>query len=231
MKIPEEISIKLAENEAKAIAIIESGEKLLNNFSTESIDLTYTISAPTDVLTQEERAQSMVFVFRFDHLPEILEFTVAEHRGSYYINEIDAIRAALNEYRTIFYNQNDAIYYRKIGNLYRTKLVNRDPSKGLSITARNKEGTDVTSEYVSYLDSTQKAIKAIIKASDFDYIFNGVLQHSDKAHSRKMIEHYTNGSMNYILLKNLTLARSIKTLLFEYYKVVKAMHFPRMGGL
>ena len=94
MKIPDEILAKLSENEAQANAIIESGVKLLDDFSSEGVGLTYTISAPTDVLTTKERAQSMVFVFRFDHLPEITKFTVAEHRGSYYINEIDNIRVA-----------------------------------------------------------------------------------------------------------------------------------------
>jgi len=46
-----------------------------------------------------------------------------------------------------------------------------------------------------------------------------------------MIEDYTDGTMNYILLKNLALARGVKSLFQEYYKVVKGLNFPKMGGL
>jgi hypothetical protein len=231
MEIPEEIARKLSDNEAIATSIIEKAEALVSSFPTDSIVLTYEISAPTDVLTPEERARSMVFVFRYDHLPEISNLTVAQYRGRYFINEIDDIRAALNEYRTIFYNKSDAIYFGRISTIYRERLVNRDPRKGLSITAKDAKENDVTVDYVSHLDSRKKAIRAIISESDFDYIFNGVLQHSDGKYSRKLINDYTSGNLNYILLRNLTLARHIKFLFKEHYKVITGLNFPRMGGL
>lgn len=231
MIIPEYISKKLADNEKQAIEIINNAEKIITEFSTDNISLTYQISAPVPELTPDERACSMVFIFRYDHLPDIHEFTVGEHHGRHYLNEIDNIRAAINEYRTIFWNQRDPIYFGKISNIYRAKLVNRDPSKGLSITAKNNDGHDVTTDFVEHLDSTKKAIRKIIQNSDFDYIFNGVLQHSDGKFSTRLIEDYTNGNLNYILLKNMTLARHIKLLFQEYYKVISVLSFPRMGCL
>ena len=229
--IPDPILNKLKENEENAHIIIEQANRLVTTCEFESYTLEYKISAPVDVLTPLERAISMVFMYRYDHLPEPNNFVVGEYRGRHYINEIDDIRAALNEYRTIFFNKTDSLYYGKISNSYRKKLINRDPAKGLSISAINKEKKDVTLEYVSYLDSTKKAIRYIIYASDFDYIFNGVLQHSDVKYSKKLIEDYTSGSLNYILLKNLALAKYVKLLFKEYFRVIGGLNFPRMGGL
>ena len=231
MIIPEDISKKLADKEEQALEIIKNAEESISDFSTDNISLTYQISAPVPELTSDERACSMVFIFRYDHLPDIHELTVGEHHGRYYLNDIDNIRAAINEYRTIFWNKRDPIYYGKISNLYRAKLLNRDPSKGLSITAKNKKGHDVTMAFVEHLDFQKKAIRKIIKYSDFDYIFNGVLQHSDGRFSSRLIKDYTNGNLNYILLKNMTLARHIKTLFQGYYKVINGLSFPRMGCL
>jgi len=231
MEIPDKISNKLSDNLADANRIIESSQECLLEIPSEKISFTYTTNAPIDILTPEERAQSMVFIFRYEHLPEITEFTVAEYKGRYFLNEIDDIRAALNEYRTIFYNNNDAIYYGRISNLYRAKLMNRDSSKGLSIIVNNEKDENITSEYIDYLDSTKNAIRAIIKASDFDYLFNAVLQHSDSGYARKLIKDYTSGEMNYLLLKNLNLAMSLKTLFSDYKQIINALSFPRMGGL
>jgi len=231
MIIPEKISKKLSDNEKQAIEIINNAEESIAEFSTDNISLTYQISAPVPELTPDERACSMVFIFRYDHLPDIHDFTVGEHHGRYYLNDIDNIRAAINEYRTIFWNQKDPIFFGKISKIYRAKLVNRDPSKGLSITAKNKKGHDVTMDFVKHLDSKNKAIRKIIQQSDFDYVFNGVLQHSDGKFSRQLIKDYTNGNLNYILLKNMTLARHIKLLFREYYKVINVLSFPRMGCL
>jgi hypothetical protein len=207
MIIPENISKKLSDNEKQAIEIINNAEESITDFSTDNISLTYQISAPVPELTPDERACSMVFIFRYDHLPDI------------------------HEYRTIFWNQRDPIYFGKISTIYRAKLVNRDPSKGLSITARNEKGHDVTMDFVGHLDSRNKAIRKIIQQSDFNYIFNGVLQHSDGKFSTQLIKDYTNGNLNYILLKNMTLARHIKLLFREYYKVINVLSFPRMGCL
>ena len=231
MEIPEQIATKLSANEAMAISVIKKAESLILEFPVEKISLTYESSAPTDVLTPEERAQSMVFVFRYDHLPEINHLTIGERHGRYFINEIDDIRAAVNEYRTIFFNQRDPIYFGRISNVYRDKLLNRDPRNGLSITARDEAENDVTLGYVSHLDSLKKSIHAVIRESDFDYIFNGVLQHSDGHHARRLIQDYTEGTLNYVLLRNLTYAQHIKHMFKEHYRVITALSFPRMGGL
>jgi hypothetical protein len=230
-EIPDKILNKLRKNENEAHSIIEEANKLIKDIDCSSISLKYKQSAPLDVLTPLERAVSMVFMFRYDHLPEYNDFVVGEHRGKYYINEIDDIRAALNEYRTIFYNKKDSLYYGKISNIYREKLLNRDARKGLSISAIDNKENDITLEYIAYLDSTKKAIRYIIDASDFNYIFNGVLQHSDIKYSNKLINDYTDGNLNYILLKNLTLAKCIKLLFKEYARIIGGLSFPRMGSL
>jgi len=114
MDIPDDIAKKLSDNEKKAIEIIDSAEKIITEFPVDDISLSYQISAPISELTADERARSMVFIFRYDHLPDIHNFTVGEHKGRYYLNDIDDIRAAINEYRTIFWNKKDPIYFGKM---------------------------------------------------------------------------------------------------------------------
>jgi len=173
----------------------------------------------------------MVFVFRYDHLPHLTDFTIDGNNGQYYLREIGDIRAGINEYRSIFWNNDDPIYYGKISNIYRTKLVNRDHSKGLSITVLNAENEDVTLDFVKHLDLQKKAIRNIIKASDFDYLFNGALQHSSMQHSKRLIKDYYTGEMNYILLRNMMFACYIKDLFQDYYRVINILSLRRLGGL
>ncbi len=144
---------------------------------------------------------------------------------------IDQVRAALNEYRTIFFNKKDGIHYGSITNLYQRAFNRKHPHSSMKYEALSPDGTDQSVEYLTHLKSRKKAIQHAISKSDFNYIFNGVLQHSDGQYSMRMVKEYTDGSLSYILLKNLLIAQGIKDLLSEHYKVINVMNFPKMGSL
>ena len=122
MKIPAPILTKLKKYEEDANTILLKAAEKITDFDTSSISLRVSSTAPLPMITWKEQAQSLAFIVRYEHLPELHDFVPGRHpSGRYYLNEIDQIRAALNEYRTIFYNQKDGIFYGTITNLYSYK--------------------------------------------------------------------------------------------------------------
>ncbi|MFH1719186.1 MAG: hypothetical protein ABIF19_17660 [Planctomycetota bacterium] len=232
MDIPPQILKKLKKCENEAIAIIEEAKSKVTDFDTSSIGLQVTSTAPLPLMTCEERAQSLAFVVRYEHLPELHNFTAGRHpSGHYYLNEIDQIRAALNEYRTIFYNKKDGICYGTITNLYERAFNPKHPNASMRIEALTPEGQDLSADYLKHLKSRKRAIRYAIERSDFDYIFNGVLQHTDGQYAMQMVKQYTEGSLAYLLLKNFLISQGLKDLLSEHYKVINVLNFPKMGPL
>lgn len=233
MEIPPEILTRLRNCEAEALAILSDAEDLVTVFDPTKVGFRVTSSSPLPLMPFELQAQSLTFIIRFDHLPEFDSFVAGRHpkTGLYYLNEIDSIRAALNEYRTIFFNQKDGIYFGRITNLYQQAFVPEEAGASMRFQAIDANDVDHSSEFLEHLKSRKKAIQHTIAHSDFDFIFNGVLQHSDGTHSMRMVKAYTDGSLSYTLLKNFILARGLKQFLSEHYCVINTLNFPAMGPL
>jgi hypothetical protein len=232
MDIPPQILAKLKKCESEANEILQEAEGEITDLDTSSVRLRVTSTAPLPLMTWEEQAQSLAFVVRYEHLPELHNFVAGRHpSGRYYLNEIDQIRAALNEYRTIFYNQNDGIFYGAITNLYQKAFSSEHPNATMRIKALTPEGQDLSTDYLEHLKSRKKAIRYGIEKSDFDYIYNGVLQHADGKYAMQMVKEYTDGSLAYLLLKNVLIAQGLKDFLSEHYKVINVLNFPKMGPL
>ena len=98
----------------EALALVEEAEALVTEQLNGGVQFTFTISAPRDVLTDFERAQSLCFVTKFDSLPENYTVTVKQFKGKFYPDNIDEFRHLLNEYRPIVQNQKDSTHYSKI---------------------------------------------------------------------------------------------------------------------
>ena len=233
MEMPSTIREKLERCENEAHTILQDAATLITDFDTSLIGFRVSSSAPRPLMSHVEQAQSLAFIVRYQHLPELHSFTAGRDpkTGLYYLNEIDQVRAALNEYRTIFYNKNDGISYGVITNLYQRAFTLGDPDASMRIEALSSSGDDHSQDYLEHLLSRKKAIRAAISDSDFDYIFNGVLQHSDNKFAMQMVKDYTDGSLAYLLLKNLLIAQGLKDLLTEHFKVINVLNFPRMGAL
>jgi hypothetical protein len=233
MEIPPHILTRLRNCDADARIILNEAKDLITDFDHAQVGFKVTASAPLPLMPIEIQAQSLTFIIRFDHLPEIESFVAGRHpnSGRFYLNEIDTIRAALNEYRTIFYNEKDGIYYNKITSLYQQAFLSEPVGCSMRFKAIGSDGVDRSVDFLKHLKSRKRAIQHTIKRSDFNFIYNGVLQHSDARHSRRMINAYTDGSLAYTLLKNFILARGMKEFLREHYRVINTLNFPVMGSL
>lgn len=233
MEIPPVILARLRACESDAHTILDEASKLITDFDVKRVGFRVTSTLPLPLMSYDLQAQSLTFIVRYDHLPKIDNFVAGLHRqtGRYYLNEIDKIRAALNEYRTIFFNQNDGIYFGNITNLYQRAFVTEPPGSSMRFTAIDCDGFDHSEAFLDHLKSRRKAIQYAIKHSDFDFIFNGVLQHSDGKYAMRMVESYTDGSLTYILLKNFIIAQGLKDILREHYRVINTLNFPAMGAL
>ncbi len=195
------------------------------------ISFEYQHSAIGDFLTDFERAQSICFVTRYETLPVFDKAKAIERNGKYFLGNYTFVRHVLNEYRPIIQNQKDSVYYKHIHRFCREKLINRNPSKGLSITIDHKDKGDITESFFKALDEKCKAIKLILKKCEYEYIYNGILQHSDHKFTERFLEEYNSGEINYIFIKHAHLLVYIKDLLNWHYRLLNAMTFPKLGPL
>jgi hypothetical protein len=69
-RLPDRIKNRLAVLQREIDQIISGAEALLTTKLPNPIQFEFKNSAPRDVLTEYERAQSISFLTRFDHLPQ-----------------------------------------------------------------------------------------------------------------------------------------------------------------
>lgn len=202
---------------------------------TERIDsyrLRYAISAPRDILTPFERAQSLCFVAKYDALPDLERVEVNTSGKIFVPTNMDSFRHVLNEYRAIIQNQSDSTYYTRIHSFCKQKLRNKDPSRDLVITVMNgKTDEDITDSFLLHLTQKKKAIAFLLSHCDFSYLYNGILQHADHVFTHQYIEDYASGRLNYIMLKHAVICDAIRDLLRAHYAVLVHLSGVRMGGM
>jgi len=230
-QMPELLQTKCEKLQAEINEVVEKAEKVQSIHISWPIRLGYESSVPRDILTEFERAQSICFVIRYENLPVVENLHIREHDGSYYLNNIGFIKYVLNEYRTIIQNQRDSVYYKRIHKFCRKKMVNRDKTKDLVITVYQETDEDITETFTAYLDEQCKAIRVIIDNCDYGYIYNGILQHSDHNFTKRFLEEYSSGNINYTFIKHAQLLVYIKERLYWHYKLLNTLTFPKIGPL
>lgn len=231
MDAPKEIQDKLNEVSEEVERMLQIAHGHFETDISGPISFKYTISAPRDVLTDFERAQSVCFVTRYDALPVFEKINIVEEQGSYYFGNFHEVRYLLNEYRSIIQNKTDSIHFQHIHRFCRDKLLNNDHSKDLSITVEHSDRGDITQEFIKVLNEHYKAIRSLVNQCEFGYIYNGILQHSDHRYSHRFWEEYSSGKANYVFAKHALIASNIKMLLGWHYRLFSAMTFPKLGAL
>lgn len=182
-------------------------------------------------ITDAERAQQLGFVSRYEQLPVLTSLTIAFKQPKlFYFKEYHTLKMIINEYRSIIINCNDSVYYRKIGSFCKARLKDRDFDKRMKITVLDGEN-NITEYFNEFLLARKKGIDLLVNNSEFDYLYNGVLQHSDLRFADRYLDDYTSGEINYILLKHCILCGHIKELLFWHYRLCHFMHYPKIGSL
>jgi hypothetical protein len=77
-KLPDRIEARLARLQGEADQIVSGAERLLTTLLPDPVQFEFVNSAPRDVLTDDERAQSVSFVTRFEYLPTDYTVTIVE---------------------------------------------------------------------------------------------------------------------------------------------------------
>lgn len=231
LNVPEEIKARIEKTQAEVQNIVEEASRAIETKLDGKISLCYKHSAPTDIITSLERAQSVCFITRYEYLPILEVVDIIEVKGKFFLKDIGSIRHTLNEYRSIIMNQTDSIHYSKIHKFCYDKITNKNPNLGLSITVKHENGSDVTADFSKILGEKNKAIKIVLKRSEFDYIYNGILQHSDHKYTKRFWDEYYTGKINYVFIKHALLARYIKDCLYWHYKILNQLTFPKLGPL
>jgi hypothetical protein len=171
-----------------------------------------------DIITEEDRARFTQFVAKFQQLPEITTVDSVERNGNIFVENLDDAKHVLNEFRPIVWNQNDSIYYNHLYKSISSKLFLKDPTVGTILSVFRNKKEDITDLYNKFLKSHRDAIRFILKRyeSDLDYLYNGVLQHSDKDFTERLANEFDSGELSYILIKNAFLLGPIKQLLTPF---------------
>lgn len=199
-----------------------------------SISLSFRFShyADSDIFSDLERAQSICFIVKYENLPELTNLNfVSSEEGQHYFGNINHIRHVINEFRPIVQNQRDSIYYNNVHSFLRSRLVNRDPTSGLVITVLDENENDVSQDFLTHLNAKRKNIQRVLERSEFSYIYNGILQHSEPSYSSRFLQDYQTGELNYIFLKHAYLLKIIKRELYWHYSTINFLTFPKMGPL
>lgn len=187
-----------------------------------------------DIVTEEDRARFTQFVVKFQQLPEIKTVDLVERNGKIFVENLEDAKLILNEFRPIVWNQNDSIYYNNLYKSISSKLFLKDPSVGtiLSVVRNHKE--DITDLYNKFLKNHRDAIRFILKSyePDLDYLYNGVLQHSDRDFSERLATEFYSGELSYSLIKNAFLLGPVKQLLIPFFYFASIL-FPnfQLGAL
>lgn len=231
--IPDEINKKLESTMAEAKSLINQAAAEQKTSFSGSFQLSYrhsVLDAP-DILSEFERAQSISFISRYENFPEFKGVRILKHKGKFYLDNIDYIRHILNEYRSIILNQSDSVYYGNIHSFCYGRLKNQDPTKGLSITVYNEKREDITEVFLQIIGERNKSIQTIISKLEFDYIYNGILQHSDRRYSQRFHDEYNSGKLNYIFIKHAMPLDFIKESLHLHYRILNQLTRPKLGPL
>lgn len=230
-KVPLRIQEKIACLKDEINQILISAYAFQKTVISGKYSFCYKFCGGRDILTDFERAQSTCFISRYELLPKFKKVKVVKINGKYHLENFKEARSVLNEYRPIIQNKNDSVYYGKVHKVCRGKLLNTDSAKDLSITVNHLKEGDITPKFSRFLDEQSKAIKTIIDQCDFDFIYNGILQHSDHKFTNRFNEEYSSGEINYVFIKHALIVDKVKGLLEHHYGLLRYLTSPKLGAL
>lgn len=120
----------------------------------------------------------------------------------------------LNSIRGIIFTVKDSIFYNKIINDYKRAISGNN--KDWNIEALDEsQALNISKEVVYSFDKTQKLISELLKDKDFDYVYNGILQHSDEKYRDRYIKDSEQNIAIYIIFKCAILANIIRDILLS----------------
>lgn len=230
-KIPERVVNRLQTLEVEIQTLITKAMEQLVTKLPNPLSFEFTHSAPSDILTDKERAQSISFITRYEHLPSDSSVQLVEHSGTWHIGNFPFLRHALNDYRPIIQNKSDSVYYRNIHSVWYPMLLRANSADGMTIRSYDIQKNDITPTFAKWIGERLRAISIVLDSLDYDYLYNGILQHSDDRFAHRFLEDYISGEINYIFWKHMHVLNFIKEMLRPYYTLINQVSFPKMGAL
>ncbi len=230
-KLPERIVRRLIELEEEVDAVAARVEAALETELPGPISFRFQHAAIGDVLTAEERAQSVSFVTRYETLPSHGTVELSEREGRWYIANMARLRYVLNDYRPLIQNKGDAVHYQKVHNTWYRFLQETEPTRGPSLRVLNTSDKDVTAVFSKWLSQRNRAINAILGSLDCDYLYNGILQHSDVRFAERFLNDFVSGEINYFLWKHAHAFDIVREMLRPYHMLLSILTFPKLGPL
>jgi hypothetical protein len=229
--LPEPAKSRLLQTYTETQQISDKANAILVTRLSGELSFTYEDSAPLPLMTAFEKAQSICFIIMYENLPTLNRLEIVERNGQYYLQNIGVLRHILNEYRPLVLNESDSVYFAKIHSFCRGKLKNKKPSKGLSVTVSHKTDGDVTDVLLKMIGERKEAIMSILRECEYNYIYNGILQHSDHKYATRLIKEYSTGRINHLFIKHAFLLGRIKELLWWHHYILNNLTFPRIGPI
>ena len=110
-------------------------------------------------------------------------------------------------------------------------LRETDKSKGITVRVLDEQHQDVTDAYAKWLGEGNQAIRQLLSAFDYNYLYNGFLQHSDPKFSKRLFQDYVSGEINYLRWKHVLPLGVLMGLLRPYYMLMRSLTFPSLGPL
>ncbi|PYQ25373.1 MAG: hypothetical protein DMF56_27655 [Acidobacteria bacterium] len=188
------------------------------------------ITGDTTMISLEETAQALGFVVRVKHLRD--EDMSLRFGNDWSIENLWELRQILNDLRPIIQNQRDSTFYTKLNSTLQRRIRKTSPPDGVCYQMYDRSsGNNVSAEYATYLAETTQAIGTILGRLECDYLFNGILQHSEPRHSARLVADYASGEFNYVLWKHALVVTYIQERLDAYYHVLKELNFPPLRPL
>ena len=121
----------------------------------------------------------------------------------------------LFEMRAILMNEQDSIHYTKMIQIVEQMMLCIHSTETM-ITAVDEKGNDITELYKKELKKLKKYIVNVISKSDFDYVYNRLLEHSDSRYQERYLNDIKQRLVPYILIKNAIVASYLAKLLLCY---------------
>lgn len=229
--LPESIIKRLESLDSEVNRIISTATNLLKTPSPPKVSFEFGNRAPQDFLTEDERAQSIGFITKYEDLPANYSVQLTRQGDRFHIANMPYLRHVLNDFRPLIQNQDDSIHYQNIHNTWRAMLTRESPVSGTKIMVYDQENKDITPLFIQVLSERNQAISFVKRPLDYDYLYNGVIQHCDPRHSKRFLEDYTSGEWNYILWKHVQILGFVKDMLYPYYRLINCITFPKLGAL
>lgn len=132
--------------------------------------------------------------------------------------DLSIYESLLNSIRCIIYLEEDSVYYKKVLNAYKRAISGNNCN--WRVKALDESGTtNISQEVIKSFNQTRNLINELLKDKDFDYVYNGVLQHSDERYYKRYIKDCENGALPFVIFKCAILAERIRNILMSDTKV------------